>query len=205
MRTLTTTVSLFLVGAVLSGCAVGTVEVPAGTGVTSATPGPVDELTARTFVMDTGDGAELCLGGVGESLPPVCGGPKVVGWDWAEVEDEESLSGSTWGDYEVHGTWDGNAFTLTRTPMPYDPRAASTPLPDPTPGVPADPAAIARAMEDYSSAMSAPGGPLGVGEYQGRVSVGVIHDDGTQQAAADAEYGKDVVEIYSALRPVDGN
>ncbi|WP_317230632.1 hypothetical protein [Clavibacter sp. MX14-G9D] len=200
-----TSVSLLLVGAALSGCAAGADDVSAGTGATSATPAPVDELTARTFVMDTGDGAELCLGGVGESLPPSCGGPDAVGWDWAAVEDEETLSGSTWGHYEVHGTWDGTAFTLTRTPVSYDPRAASTPLPDPTPGVPADPAAIARAMEDHSSAMGTPGGPLWLGEYQGRVSVGVIHDDGTQQAAADAEYGEDVVEIHSALRPAEGD
>ena len=47
-------------------------------------------------------------------------------------------------------------------------------------------------------------GPLSVGEYRGRASVGVIHDDGSQQAEADAEYGEGVVEIWSQLRPTTG-
>jgi len=47
-------------------------------------------------VLDDGDGPELRLGGVAESLPPQCGGTKVLGWDWADIEDQESLAGTTW-------------------------------------------------------------------------------------------------------------
>lgn len=39
-------------------------------------------------VLDDGDGAELCLGGGNDSWPPQCGGPKLVGWSWAEHEGE---------------------------------------------------------------------------------------------------------------------
>jgi len=42
-------------------------------------------------------------------------------------------------------------------------------------------------MQDYSDRMGTPDGPLQLGEHQGRASVGVVHDDGSQQAAADAE------------------
>jgi hypothetical protein len=208
MRIPTAAVPLIVAVAALSGCAAGAADTAPVPDVSAAVDRPADELTARTFVLDPGDGAQLCLGGVGESLPPVCGGPPTIGWDWGQVEGEESQSGSTWGDYEVVGTWDGTSFSLTRTPVAYDPRAASTPIPDPipdpTPGAPADPAAVARAMQDYSDRMGTPGGPLQLGEYQGRASVGVVHDDGSEQAAADAEYGTDVVEVYSLLRPVDG-
>ncbi|MCJ1711930.1 hypothetical protein MT344_12170 [Clavibacter michiganensis subsp. phaseoli] len=202
MRSLAAIVPLLAAVAVLSGCAAGAADTAP---VPTAPERPADELTARAFVLDGGDGAELCLGGVGESLPPVCGGPPIVGWDWADVEDEESQSGSTWGDYEVVGTWDGTSFTLTRAPESYDPRAPSTeaPLPEPTPGDPADAEAVARAIEDYSSEMGTAEGPLSLGEYRGRASVQVIYDDGTQQAEADAEYGEGVVEIWSSLRPAD--
>ncbi|MBW3536894.1 MAG: hypothetical protein KY395_03870 [Actinobacteria bacterium] len=63
-------------------------------------------------------GPQLCLGGVQESLPPQCGGPDIVGWDWDDVDDEESVSGVTWGEYSVTGTWDGERLTLTEKPGP---------------------------------------------------------------------------------------
>jgi hypothetical protein len=56
-----------------------------------------------------------------ESLPPQCGGPDLVGWDWAAVDGEESRSGTTWGDYSVTGTWDGHRLTLTEPAGPSAP------------------------------------------------------------------------------------
>ncbi len=68
-------------------------------------------------VLDDGDGPGLCLGGVATSLPPQCGGPKVVGWGWADIEDQESRAGTTWtGDYVLTGTYEGDTFTITRRP-----------------------------------------------------------------------------------------
>jgi hypothetical protein len=63
-------------------------------------------------VLDDGDGAELCLGGVMDSLPPQCGGPSLVGWEWADHQGEfESANGVRWGDFVVTGTFDGTSVT----------------------------------------------------------------------------------------------
>ena len=56
-------------------------------------------------------GPELCHS-VAESLPPQCGGLPIEGWDWSAVESE-SANGTTWGEYHVVGTFDGERFTLT--------------------------------------------------------------------------------------------
>lgn len=70
-----------------------------------ATLGPVT-------VLDDGNGAELCLGGVAESLPPQCGGPPIVGWDWADHDgDYEDVRGVRWGDFVVIGIFDGSTVT----------------------------------------------------------------------------------------------
>ncbi|CAN5126341.1 hypothetical protein BH24ACT1_BH24ACT1_11460 [soil metagenome] len=94
---------------------------------------------AVTVLESPGHGPQLCRA-VAESYPPQCGGPDVVGWDWADVENEESASGTTWGAYQVTGTWDGTRLTLTEPPVP--PRAQkpdegvelSTPCPEPAGG-----------------------------------------------------------------------
>jgi hypothetical protein len=59
-------------------------------------------------------GPELCLGGIDDSLPPQCGGVPIANWDWAAVDGEETRAGTTWGDYRVVGTYDGESFTTTQ-------------------------------------------------------------------------------------------
>lgn len=92
------------------------------TATTTTTPGeerPPQRYTASATVLESRDhGPQLCLGGVATSLPPQCGGPDIVGWDWSLVDDEESASGTTWGTYSVVGTWDGSSLTLTEPPGP---------------------------------------------------------------------------------------
>lgn len=61
----------------------------------------------------------LCLGAVDESLPPQCGGPVIVNWDWATVDGETSANGTTWGEYHVIGTFEDNQFTLTEPAGPF--------------------------------------------------------------------------------------
>ncbi|UUZ60475.1 hypothetical protein [Nocardioides sp. B-3] len=81
-------------------------EVLAATGlVTTSRP---------TTVLDDGDGPELCLGGVAQSLPPQCSGPAVL--DWARADHAgayEEANGVRWGDFTLVGEWDGTAFTPT--------------------------------------------------------------------------------------------
>lgn len=64
-----------------------------------------------TVLESAAHGPQLCSM-VRTSLPPQCGGPDVVGWKWSAVE-HESQQGTTWGTYDLVGTWDGSRFTLT--------------------------------------------------------------------------------------------
>jgi hypothetical protein len=115
---------------------------------TSAQRTPTQTVTAdaasqeyRTLatVLEEPDGAPMMCHAVAESYPPQCGGPEIVGWDWDEVEGEESASGVTWVDAVLTGTWDGRKLTLTR---PAEPASAWPESPPP------DPAEFAPACDD---------------------------------------------------------
>jgi hypothetical protein len=71
-----------------------------------------DRYGANATVLDDGDGPELCLGAVADSLPPQCGGMPIIDWRWADVDGAQTQSGVTWGDYHVVGTYDGSSFTV---------------------------------------------------------------------------------------------
>ena len=89
----------------------------------ATTPAPAQDAPlyeANTMVLEQTEemangahGPALCLGGAMESLPPQCGDVLISNWDWDAVEGEERLSGSTWGDFHVVGTYDGETFTVT--------------------------------------------------------------------------------------------
>lgn len=98
-----------------------------------APPGPRYEVST-TVLQDAKHGPELCLGAVATSLPPQCGGPPIVNWDWDKVAGEERVGGTIWGDYHVVGTFDGKAFTLTEPAgAPRPPAAAPPPEKSPCP------------------------------------------------------------------------
>lgn len=79
-----------------------------------AADGPVHTRYAVT-VLDDGGGAELCLAGVAQSLPPQCGGPPITNWDWTDHEGEfEDVSGTRWGEFHLVGTFDGERFTASQ-------------------------------------------------------------------------------------------
>jgi hypothetical protein len=97
----------------LAGCADRPADRPAADG---ATPSTGERWTVSATVLESPDhGPQLCSS-VMESYPPQCGGPDVVGFDWADVEGEESANGTTWGGYRLVGTWDGERLTLTEPP-----------------------------------------------------------------------------------------
>ncbi|MFA6575996.1 MAG: hypothetical protein WCS84_11295 [Nocardioides sp.] len=124
----------------LTGCGTDTGQEPADRPATLLTT------SHPVTVLDDGDGAELCLGGVAESLPPQCGGPRLLGWDWADVEAGayEQRSGVRWGDFLIEGTYDGRDFTPTTVtpadevepPEPDDTDRFATPCPEPGGGWP---------------------------------------------------------------------
>ncbi|MGP3954640.1 hypothetical protein ACTWPT_01485 [Nonomuraea sp. 3N208] len=81
----------------------------------AASPAPPPRYEASLTVLEGGGhGPQLCMA-VADSLPPQCGGPDVVGWDWSKVK-HESLRDVKWGEYRVVGTWDGGKLTLTEPP-----------------------------------------------------------------------------------------
>jgi hypothetical protein len=114
----------------------------------AASPAPPPRYEASLTVLEGGGhGPQLCMA-VAESLPPQCGGPDVVGWDWSKVK-HESLREVKWGEYRVVGTWDGARLTLTEPPgapvkVQEDPASENrlaSPCPEPEGGWrPIDPA-----------------------------------------------------------------
>lgn len=88
----------------------------AGSGTTEPDE-PADADVVRTdglaTVLDDGDGPELCLGPVAQSLPPQCSGLPMTGWDWADHPEHEEAAGVRWGSFAVSGTWDGETFAAT--------------------------------------------------------------------------------------------
>ncbi len=97
-----------------------------GTASASSTSGASLLVGQATILQMDDTDPVLCLGGVMESYPPQCGGPSLVGLDWADIADKETASGVTWGTGYVVGTFDGEAFTLTE-PVSSDPPQGYTP------------------------------------------------------------------------------
>ena len=124
------------------------------TGSAADEPGGQDDVPAADDLVTTrgpvtvidegkGQGAKLCLGAVLTSLPPQCGGPTLVGWNWADHDGEyERSRGVRWGDFVVTGTFDGTDFTPTEVvpasayeaPLPDDSDEFATPCPEPDGG-----------------------------------------------------------------------
>lgn len=70
-----------------------------------------------TVLQSPAHGPQACLGAIAESLPPQCGGPDVVPFDWNAVDGEQSVRGTSWGEYRLVGTYDGRTIRLTEPPV----------------------------------------------------------------------------------------
>lgn len=120
-----------IVGLTLLAAAACGEAVPAGdAGGLSPAPSPAaapHEYRTRATVLQQPDGAPMLCHAVATSYPPQCAGPAIVGWNWDDVDGEESAEGVTWVDAVVTGTWDGERLTLTR---PVEPDSA---WPEPPP------------------------------------------------------------------------
>lgn len=192
--------------AALAGCADATAPGgPASIVGPDAPPSAIaadgEVLGMATVLQKDGEEPELCLGGVAESYPPQCGGPRVSGWDWAAVEGEETASGVTWGAYAVQGTWDGTVFTLTQPPIMlalYDPMVEVDPREDPANAGQTDEAELLAIQDELFDGVDI----LSSYPSNGYLFVGVTYDDGQIQQYMDESYGQDVVAVQSALRDV---
>ena len=185
------------VGLGIAGCA------------TPATPGgaPPQKFAAHGEVLGQGTvlqiadaPAQFCLGAVAESYPPQCTGPELIGWDWSTIDGSETSGDVTWGAYAVQGTWDGDRFTVTSPPIMlalYDPMRIEDPFHDPAnAGTTSEGRLNAIQTEvDADPAFDL----LTSGAQNGYLFVSVVFDDGDIQAHLDDTYGKDVVQVRSAL------
>jgi hypothetical protein len=170
----------------------------------SAPPAPVPggPVTTRNLatVMDTGS-PELCLGPVAESYPPQCGGPPLIGWDWADHEGTYDEQGDVrWGTYLVTGTWDGTSMAATEA-IPgalYDPAAPSE-TPTPAPSTTYSNAELEQISDDLRDTLPGYLGSYGGEGTDGHVLADVLYDDGSLQAWADETYGDHVVLVTPAL------
>ncbi|CAN5378329.1 hypothetical protein BH09ACT12_BH09ACT12_36730 [soil metagenome] len=170
-------------------------SVPAATGSVRSTGLPT--------VMDTGDGAELCLGAIAESYPPQCGGPAIPNWDWdAQDGTYDQQDDVRWGTYAVTGTWDGTSFTVTDalTGALYDPM-----MPEPATLPEPDVAYSADELEGISEGLrdELPGYQGSYADQEGHVLADVIYDDGSLQSYVDEAYGAGVVVLTLALVDVE--
>lgn len=175
----------------MTGCAAAPGE-PGG-GPTGLDVGPDTVLAAQTTILQAGEDAdpELCLAGVMESYPPQCGGPVVVGLDWADVADAETASGVTWGTGWVIGTYDRQTqvFTLTEPASRRAPDGMDDSAPDGISIVIGDGASDAdlASAEDAMADIADTAGILTWGRDGGGLSLTVIlADEATVQAVLDA-------------------
>jgi hypothetical protein len=132
-----------------------------------AAQGPEQRYETTATVLESPDhGPELCLGFVGDSFPPQCGGLPIPNWRWTQVQGEESRIGTTWGAYHLVGTYVGASFTLIAadraapvpppSPAEQSKDALKTPCPEPAGGWPvSDPAKASRQEMDAARRVAA--------------------------------------------------
>lgn len=198
---LTTAASLGLVALVLALAACAPVVTPGADPTSPSDPTPV---VAQGTVLQAGDAApQLCLGAIAESYPPQCSGIELIGWDWDSADGQETASDVTWGTYAVWGNWDGTALTVTSQIQLalYDP----LPIPDPF----TDPANAGTSTDEELADIQAtitddaPTEVLSSWIENGCLFVQVLSDDGSVQDWANQTYGENVVQVRSALKPVE--
>jgi hypothetical protein len=156
----------------------------------------------RGLVHQEGDEQpQFCMGIATSSYPPLCSGPPIRGWDWSIADGEEKAANVTWGDYVVHGTWDGTSFTVTRPPRNIVSNE-SWGEPDPR----QDPRNHGTANKDRLQKIQREIWETERPLADTRVENGYLfryvpYDDGSLQVAMDKRFGPGIVVVRSQLRP----
>jgi hypothetical protein len=128
-----------------------------------AEPSTKQRYEARGLVLESEEhGPMLCLGMLLDSLPPQCGDVPLTNWDWDGVPGERRRSGTTWGEYRVVGTYDGQSFTVQEAAVPHgsapfdDGDPIDTPCEEPAGGwVAEDPSRVSEADRQRASQAAA--------------------------------------------------
>lgn len=157
------------------------------------TPSATEPVLAIGTVLD--NGTPMLCSNIATSLPPQCGGPEVIGWDWSTVEHEEA-DGVRWTDaVAMTVTYDAAAHAVTPVEM-LDLAALTMPARE-TPVGSLD-AATQQAVQEELWTLQRPD-VLGGGGGDGIAEIEVVYDDGSIQAGFDEIYGPGVVHVWSWL------
>jgi hypothetical protein len=118
LRTSAATAAALATAVLAAGCGSEDASGSAGDGSRGDGDRTAQLYRVHATVLANGDhGPQLCHS-MAESMPPTCGGPDVVGWDWDDVRAHRQ-SGTTYTDPLVLvGTWDGKRFTPVEKPRP---------------------------------------------------------------------------------------
>lgn len=150
-------------------------------------PGRATQVEFLTTVIDSGDGPELCIGGVADSLPPQCSGPVAAGLDMEGWSEE--MNHVRWGDRSVVVTWppiDGVVDVVSDSPIvAWD--AAYPPDELPAECHDVETAAGAGAINEYARSLGARNGGLYIAN-DGTLVLQVVGDP-TPHREAMAEFG----------------
>ena len=158
----------------------------------------------NAFVLDRGTGPEVC-GTVATSLPPQCGGPRLIGLDWADVPWADEAQGVTWADMYIEFRIIDGEFALVSGPTERRSVAA------PEPAFPPPPASLdVQAVFDDIKSLNVtdwPAGLVGISsfgpnEIDGFVTLGalLVTDEGQQWL--DDRYGVGAVRATGFFYPV---
>lgn len=164
------------------------------------TPSATEPVIATGIVLEAASGPlagtpMLCYT-VAASLPPQCGGPAVVGWEWSAIGHEEA-SGVRWTDsLAMRVTYDAASNAVTPVEM-LDLAALSMPARE-TPTGSLDASTLQAVQDDLFALERAD--VLGGGGGTGIVELEVVFDDGSIQAALDGIYGPGAVHVWSWFR-----
>jgi len=172
---------------------VGGVEVVTPT-MLAELPEQATRVRFMTTVIDSGNGPELCLGGVMDSLPPQCSGPVTEGLNMDGWSEE--ASGVRWGEQTVVVTWppvDGAVQVESQSDAVF-------PSIDYPPGrLPAECAGIdtgagAGAINSYANSLGDANGGLYV-TNDGTLVLQVVGDPEPHREALAAQGGACVIEV----------
>lgn len=194
----------------LAACGAGEPETGNGGGDPAESGAGTDEervYEGLATVIETPDHGPQLAGAIAQSYPPQGGGLDVSGWDWEAVE-HESAQGTSWGEYLVTGTFDGEAFALTEDPVPaseVDPSQYRDPNP-PEVTEPAEPLSEAD-MEQIADDVTERFPETVYGSWPDPEH-GVVHIETVLIPAALEDYvaenyPRDAVVLSAMLRPVE--
>jgi hypothetical protein len=179
-------------------------ELPPGPTEQQSTTATAGELVGRGLVRQEGNELpQFCMGGIATSDPPLCTGPPLRGWDWSVADGEVTVANVIYGDFVVHGTWDGTSFTVTRPPRSIASKE-SWGEPDPRQD-PRHPGTGSKArLQQIQREIWEKERPVADTRVEnGYLFRYVPHDDGSLQKAMDKRYGPGIVVVRSQLRPAD--